>query len=153
MNYNSMTDVELLHYLDLCSDDPLIRRLIDVLQNTRGALLNDLENAGMDRDTWQFRTDYQWMYPGDYIIHLRNELENTESDLYAVQRELEEVQDKYEELSTRSIIKFIEELQQEKKANQELVREAMGTVQAYKKENDKLKEQIDMWGRMNRVNS
>ena len=45
MNYNSMTDTELLHYLDLYSDDPLIQRLIGVLPRTQGALIEDLEDA------------------------------------------------------------------------------------------------------------
>jgi hypothetical protein len=27
----------------------------------------------------------------------------------------------------------------------------MATIQAFKKENERLKEQIDMWGRMNKV--
>lgn len=40
MNYNSMTDTELLHYLDFYSEDPLIRRLVDVLTRTRGALID-----------------------------------------------------------------------------------------------------------------
>ena len=48
-------------------------------------------------------------------------------------------------------MKFIEEVQEEKRTNQSLVKDAMATVQAFKKENEKLKEQIDMWGIMNRV--
>lgn len=151
MNYSAMTDMEMLHYLDMYSDDPIIRRLANVLLNTRGTLINELENAGMDPKTWQFETDWQSMYPGDYIIHLRRELENTESDLDSAQRELESLQEKYNQVKTRTIMDFVEEVQREKRANQDLVREAMATVQAYKKENEKLSEQIDMWGKMNRV--
>lgn len=151
MNYNSMTDLELLHYLDLYSEDPLIRRVVSVISNTRGALINDLEHAGMDTDTWMFRTDWQSMYPGEYIIHLRHELENTEQDLDCANRELEEIKDKYDELKTRNIMQFIEDVRREQRANQDLVKDAMATVKAFKDENERLKEQINMWGRLNQV--
>jgi len=151
MNYNSMTDAELLHYLDIYNDDPLTRRLVDVMSNTRGALLSDLENAGMDPDTWMFRTDWQSMYPGDYIIHLQTQLRHVEEELSGLQYKYDDLQEEYDRLKTRSIMDFIEEVKQEKKDNQELVKEAMVTVQAFKKENERLKEQIDMWGRLNKV--
>ena len=151
MNYNSMTDMEMLHYLDMYSDDPLIRRLVDVLLNTRGSLINELENAGMDPKTWTFKTDWQEQYPGDYIIQLRSDLENAQEDLSELQYRHEELQDKYDQIKTRTIMEFIEEVQQEKRTNQGLVKEAVATVQAFKKENERLKEQIDMWGRMNQV--
>lgn len=151
MNYNSMTDSELLHYLDIYSDDPLIRRLVDVLGKTRGALLTDLENAGMNPDTWMFKTDWQSMYPGDYIIHLETQLRHSEEELSGLEYKYDDLQEEYDRLKTRSIMDFVEEVKQEQQANQELVRESMVTVQAFKKENDRLKEQIDMWGRMNKV--
>ncbi len=149
MNYNSMTDLELLHYLDIYSDDPLIRRLVDVLSKTRGALISDLENAGMDPDTWMFKTDWQSMYPGDYIIHLETQLRHVEEELSGLQYKHDDLEEEYDRLKTRSIMDFVEEVKQEQRANQELVKEAMGTVQAFKKENERLKEQIDMWAKMN----
>ncbi len=151
MNYNSMTDLELLHYLDIYSDDPLIRRIISVLSRTRGALLDDLENAGMNPDTWMFKTDWQSMYPGDYIIHLETQLRHVEEELSGLQYKYDDLEEERDRLKTRSIMDFIEEVKQEQKANQELVREAMKTVKAFKDENERLKEQIDMWGRLNKV--
>lgn len=151
MNYNSMTDTELLHYLDFYSEDPLIRRLVDVLTRTRGALIDDLESAGMDSQSWTFGDSWNKFSPGQYIEELRNDLQYAEDQLEIAQQEIIQIEDERDQLKARSIIKFIEELQQEKRANQDLVREAMGTVQAYKKENDKLKEQIDMWGKLNHV--
>lgn len=152
MNYNSMTDTELLHYLDLYSDDPLIRRLVDVLQNTQGALLNNLEDAGMDPNTWTFKTDWLDEHnPGDYIIQLRNELEHAEEELNDLQYRHEELLDKYDALKTKSIMKLIEEVQQEKRAAGQKVQEAMKQAEHQKKENDKLREQIDMWGKLNHV--
>ena len=153
MNYNSMSDTELLHYLDLYSEDPLIRRLVDVLARTRGALIDDLESAGMDSQSWTFGDGWSKFSPGQYIEELRNDLRHAENELEMAQREIIQIEDERDQLKVRSIIQLIEEVQAEKRANQELVRESIATVQAYKKENDKLKEQIDMWGRMNRVHS
>ncbi len=146
-----MTDLELLHYLDIYSDDPLIRRVVSVISRTRGALLDDLEHAGMDPDTWMFKTDWQSMYPGDYIIDLRNQLQHAEEELSGLQYRYEDLEEERDRLKTRNIMNFIEEVKQEQRANQDLVKEAMTTVQAFKKENERLKEQIDMWGRLNKV--
>lgn len=151
MNYNSMTDLELLNYLDLYSDDPLIRRIISVMSRTRGALLDDLENAGMDPDTWMFRTDWQSMYPGEYIEQLRRDRDEAESDLEHTKYKLEEAERELDEMKTRSIMDFVQEVWQEKKLASFKVQEALKEANAQKEENNRLKEKIDMWGRMNQV--
>lgn len=151
MNYNAMTDMEMLHYLDLYSEDPVVRRLVNLLSNTRGALLTDLENAGMDPQTWMFETKWQDYYPGDYIIHLQRELERAEEELKILQQEHEELQDKYDQVKTRTIMQFVEEVQAEKRAASYKVQEAMNQAKKQKEENDRLREQIDMWGRINQV--
>ena len=104
MNYNAMTDLEMLHYLDVYSDDPLIRRLVDVLTRTRGAIISDLEAAGMDPQTWTFETDWQRQYPGEYIQYLRRERDEAESDLEHTKYKLEEAERELDELKTRSIM-------------------------------------------------
>ena len=146
-----MGDTELLHYLDLYSEDPLVRRLVTIMSRTRGGLITDLENAGMDPNTWQFETDWQSMYPGDYIIHLRRQLELAEEDYEDVKRHKEELEDECDRLKSRSILQFLQEVEREKSESQNLVKEAMATVRTFRDENTKLREQIDMWGQMNRV--
>ena len=151
MNYNAMTDLELLHYLDIYSDDLLIRRLIDVLAKTRGAIISDLEDAGMDPQTWTFGNGWNKMFPGQYITDLEKQLQYAEEDLEDYKYKYEQAVDERDELKTRSIMDFIQEVRQEKQTNAHLVKEAMATVNAFKDENAKLKEQIDMWGKLNQV--
>lgn len=151
MNYNIMTDTELLHYLDLYSNDPLIRRVIQVIERTREILVDDLVDAGMDPVTLKFKDNWESMSPGSYIEDLRVNLRNAEADLSDLQYKHENIQDQYDQLKTKNIMQFIEEVQEERKANQGLVKEAMSTVKAFKDENDKLREQIDMWGKLNHV--
>jgi DNA repair exonuclease SbcCD ATPase subunit len=151
MNYHSMSDQELLHYLDLSSDDPLIRRLINVLAKTRGALIDDLEHAGMDSQSWTFGEDWNTFSPGQYIEELRNDVERAEDELRLAQHELMDLQDECHRLSTRTIMQLIEEVQQEKANSVSRANEAWTETNRVRKENDKLREQIDMWGAMNRV--
>lgn len=151
MNYNAMTDLELLHYLDIYSDDPLIRRLIDVLTRTRGEIISDLEEAGMDPQTWTFGHGWNKQFPGQYITDLEKQLEYANQDLEDYKYKYEQAVEERDELKTRSIMDFIQEVHQEKQTNAHLVKEAMATVSAYRDENTKLREQIDMWGRMNQV--
>lgn len=149
MNYNAMTDLELLHYLDLYSDDPLIRRLIDVLTRTRGEIISDLEEAGMDPQTWTFGDGWNKMFPGQYITDLEKQLQYANDELEDYKYKYEQTVEERDELKTRSIMDFVNEVWQQKRDNEYVVKEAMGTVKAYRDENERLKEQIDMWARMN----
>jgi hypothetical protein len=151
MNYNSMSDQELLHYLDLSSNDPLIRRLINVLTRTRGALIDDLESAGMDSQSWTFGEGWNKFSPGQYIEELRNDIIHAENELELAQEELRQAMDDIDQLKTRTIMQFITEAQQEKNAAASRANEAWTETNRVRKENDKLREQIDMWGRLNHV--
>lgn len=151
MNYNAMTDIELMHYLDLYSEDPVIRRLIDVLTRTRGAIISDLEDAGMDPQTWTFQDDYHRMFPGQYITDLRHQRDELESNLNYAKNDLEEVTEERDQLKTRNIMAFIEEVMQERKTASHKVQAATIESNKVREENAKLREQIDMWGRLNKV--
>ena len=149
MNYNAMTDRELLHYLDLYSEDPVVRRLVHLLGEARGSLITDLEEAGMDPQTLTFGHGWNTMYPGEYIEHLRSQLHDAEAEVEDLQYKLDEAVEERDNLKTRGIMEFIQEVWAEKAKNAEVVKDAMSTVKAFKDENTRLKEQIDMWARMN----
>ena len=149
MNYNAMTDRELLHYLDLYSEDPVVRRLVHLLGEARGSLITDLEEAGMDPQTLTFGNGWNTMYPGQYIEELRSQLHDAEAEVEDLQYKLDEAVEERDKLKTRTIAEFIQELWAEKAKNAEVVKDAMSTVKAFKDENTRLKEQIDMWARMN----
>jgi hypothetical protein len=151
MNYNAMSDHELMHYLDLYSTDPLVRRLIGVLARTRGALIDDLVDAGMDAQDWTFGEGWNKFSPGQYIEELRNDVERAEDELRLAQDELSGMLDECERLKTRTIMQFIEEVQSEKRISKANADEAYKEAARVRQENAKLREQIDMWGAMNRV--
>ena len=152
MNYNAMSDHELMHYLDLYSEDPVVRRLIGVLARTRGALIDDLEAVGMDSQSWTFGEGWNKFSPGQYIEELRHDVERAEDELRLAQDELSGMLDECERLKTRTIMQFIEEVQSEKRISKANADEAYKEAAHVRQENAKLREQIDMWGRLNHVN-
>ena len=149
MNYNSMNDTELLHYLDLYSDDPLIQRLIGVLSRTQGALIEDLEDAGMDPHSWTFDYGYIKRSPGQYIQELQHDRDSAESELRLAQHELEQVSKERDQLAARSIMELIEEVNVIRKQAMAKAAASQHVTDAVREENAKLREQIDMWGKMN----
>lgn len=151
MNYNAMSDHELMHYLDLYSEDPVVRRLIGVLARTRGSLIDDLEAAGMDSQRWTFGDGWTKYSPGQYIQELRHDVERAEDELRLAQHELQDLEDECNQLRTRTVVQLIEEVQQEKKASASRANEAWKEANRVREENAKLREQIDMWGSLNRV--
>ena len=151
MNYNSMNDTELLHYLDLSSNDPLIRRLINVLAKTRGALIDDLESAGMDSQSWTFGEGWTKYSPGQYIEELRNDLRQAEDELELAQAELEQAINERDQLKVRGVMQLIEEVNKEKIRCSLMASDAVKESNRVREENDKLREQIDMWGKLNKV--
>lgn len=152
MNYNAMSDTEFMHYLDIYNDDPVVRRLVGVLERTRGALVDDLVDAGMDARDWTFGDGWSRESPGQYIRDLQYQIRSLENDNDDLRKHKEELEDECDRLKSRSVMEFLQEVEREKIENQSLVREAMKTVKSYKEENENLKKKIDMWGALNRVN-
>ena len=147
-----MSDHELMHYLDLYSEDPIVRRLIGVLERTRGALVDDLVDVGMDARDWTFGDGWSRQSPGQYIEELQHQIRCLEDDNDDLRKHKEELEDECDRLKSRSVLEFLQEVEREKIENQSLVREAMKTVNAFKKENETLKEKLSMWGQLNHVN-
>jgi len=103
----------------------------------------------MDSQSWTFGDTWNKYSPGQYIEELRNDVRRAENELELAQEELQQAIDERDELKTRNIMKFVEEVQNEKRSNHAKVQEAMKQAEHQKKENDRLREQIDMWARMN----
>ena len=129
-----------------------MRRLqLEVLEKTRGEIISDLEEAGMDPQTWTFGDGWNKMFPGQYITDLEKQVKYAEEELEGVKYKLEEAETELDELKTRSIMDFVQEVWQEKRTATFKVQEALKEAEHQRKENDRLREQIDMWGRLNKV--
>lgn len=111
MNLNVLSDDELLNYLDKHNTDPIMKRVVDVLLDKQHGIISDLVAAGMDPQDWTFCSDsYNHFYPGQYVTHLKNEIDSVESDLESVQYELEDAKKEIKRLKARGVAELISEL-------------------------------------------
>ena len=147
MNYNAMTDRELLHYLDLNKTDPIVSRLANMVDR----LFADLEEEGMDPKTRTFSTDWGEQSVANYIYTLRSDLYEAESANNDLKSRLEEAEDERDRLKNRSIGDFLREVEQERINNREELYRVRKDALQVAEQNAKLKEQLDMWGKMNKV--
>lgn len=136
---NHLTDQELIDYTIKFSDDPIKVRLASVMDNMPGAILDDLERAGMDPVFCNFENTY---LPGQYILHLESELEVYHDENAQLREELEE-------LKARTVLDFIAELKQEIVTAEWLVRESEQDRMKAVKERDDAKSKLSMWAKLN----
>lgn len=145
MSNNHLTDKELIHYLSLTSSDPLILRLVNMLHSTRGGLVYDLEEAGMDPETLTFSYEYANYSPGQLITQLEKDLDWIKDEAEDLKYKLEEMTEERDELRTRSIVDFIQEVEQGRQAAINERKFAIAESQRLGKENDELREKINVW--------
>lgn len=145
MNLNQLSDLELINYLDLHSDDPLTRRLVDMLSATRGGIVSDLVEAGMDPNTWTFEDDYQNYHPGDYITHLKKERDYANDDKWVAEQERDDMREERDRLKIRTVIDVLAEAQTAILTANSLTRDAVRTADKAIEENKLLREQLGMW--------
>jgi DNA mismatch repair ATPase MutS len=146
MNLNHLSDDELLDYLDRYSEDPIMRRIVDILLRKQQGIISDLVAAGMDPQDWTFCTDhYNHYYPGQYISHLKNEISYIEDELTEYQDKYEEAKDKIKRLEARSVASLITDLHSEiNNMTAERDRAKKQRDQAYE-ENERTKSKMKVW--------
>jgi hypothetical protein len=103
MNLNHLTDSELVQYIIKHDADPIRVRLALYMDAMPGRILDGLEQAGMDPETCLHENTYE---SGEYILHLKNEIEY-------LSRELHDTQDQLAKREAMSVSQLIEELRYE----------------------------------------
>ncbi len=147
MNYQTMSTKELVHYLDLYSTDPIVRRLVQLLQEE--SLVQELVNVGMDPVDRTFEHDWQHLSPGDYIEQLRRDMEYHIEERDEIEQEKEQLEREVNRLSTTSLVKFIADVHQTLEMNK---MERDRAVRQSKKEQELRKEaeqKFEFWDKMN----
>ena len=146
MKLDHLSDNELIDYVIKYDDDPIRVRLATHMQRVAGAIIDDLERAGMDETFCEFRsvvTKGKYL-PGQYISHLENEIE------YLNQQREQDAKEIYE-LQARTIMDLIAELKQDIKNAEYNAKQAdEGRRNAQAREED-MRNKLDMWTIMNRV--
>jgi hypothetical protein len=141
----NMTDNELIDYTIKFDNDPVRVRLATYMDRHPGAILDDLERAGMDPVYCNFRdkdtcNDY---LPGQYISHLEDEIDY-------LQGQLNQALDEIEEMKTMKVSELIGQLRQEITTEKHMRERAEKSRYEAHKEREEMKNKLDMWAILNR---
>ena len=147
MNLNHLTDDELIRYLDDTSDDPIVRRLIDIFLNNDNMIFQQLVDVGMDKDG-RFESDYEYLPVGQYIEHLRNEVDYYQREAEELEYKLEDEKEKSKRLSARSIAEVMSELKEQIAVVDRKAKISEQERDRAIKERDSAKEQMKVWNHL-----
>jgi hypothetical protein len=141
----NMTDNELIDYTIKFDNDPVRVRLATYMERHPGAILDDLERAGMDETWCTFRsvvtcTEY---LPGQYISHLENEIEY-------LQEQLKQAHDEIEEMKPMKVSDLISQLREAITTEKHSRERAENKRWQAEKEREDMKNKLDMWAILNR---
>lgn len=140
-----MTDNELIDYTIKFDTDPVRVRLATYMDRHPGAILDDLERAGMDPEFCTFRdkdtcNDY---LPGQYITHL-------EEEVRYLQEQLHDALDEIESMKPMKVSELIEQLRQEITTEKYMREAAERSRYNAHQEREDMKKKLDMWAILNR---
>ena len=144
MNLDSLSERELVNYLAMYSTDPVIQRLIGMIEYTREEytnLVDNLVDAGMDRD---FLVFHGMTSPGSYIKELEMQVDELERDVDSLHEDLDE-------LKTKTVLEFLGEVKLELKTMRQLHATDTEKIRGLEKELEKTQEKLRVWNVMNKV--
>lgn len=147
MNLNHLTDDELIRYLDNTTNDPIVRRLIDIFLNNDNMIFQQLVDVGMDKDG-RFESDYEYLPVGQYIEHLRNEVDYYQREAEELEYKLEDEKEKSKRLSARSIAEVMSELKEQIAVVDRKAKISEQERDRAIKERDSAKEQMKVWNHL-----
>ena len=139
MNTAHLSDHELISHTIKFSSDPEKIRLATVIERTTGAIIDDLVDAGMDETYCTFRSEWGGEYhPGRYISLLEDEIRHRDDSIRDLIKEVEE-------LKSRTIMDFIQEVNQELTTANYLVKEAHADRDREHLARRKAERELEMW--------
>jgi hypothetical protein len=136
---------ELVHYLDISTTDPMVRRLIDMIIGGENTVLEQLIEEGMDPVNQTFYHDHEELDPGTYIHHLKRDCTYFEEEMIIAQNERDEEQEKRKRLETRSVADLLASMEELVKRAKSETDNANRITRKVAQENDELKEKINVW--------
>lgn len=143
MELSHLSDNELIDYVIKHDTDPVRVRLATYMQRVPGAIIDDLEAAGMDETFCTFMTEWgSERLPGQYITHLEQEIKIRDDELHNLRDELEQQK-------ARTIVDLIGELKQQIKTAEWMAEEARREQYNAEKDRAIMKDKLSMWAKLN----
>lgn len=145
MAIKHLTDNELIDYTIKFDTDPVRVRLATYMDSYPGAILDDLERAGMDPVFCNFKSPitFSEYLPGQYITHLEDEIKY-------LQEQLDDALTEIEEMKPMKVSQLIEQLRQEVLTEKYMREAAERSRYNAQQEKEEMKSKLDMWAIMNR---
>jgi septal ring factor EnvC (AmiA/AmiB activator) len=123
-----------------------MRRVVDILVHKQQGIISDLVAAGMDPQDWTFCSDsYNHYYPGQYITHLKNEIEWEQDEREGAEQKIEDLKDQLKKLSLRTVTELLKQAQDTIDNAEASSRHAIRDAEKARQENRELKEKLGMW--------
>jgi t-SNARE complex subunit (syntaxin) len=143
MNLNHLSDNELISYIIKYDDDPVRVRLATYMERIAGALIDDLEYAGMDPTYCTFTTEWgSDRLPGQYITHLEEEVDIRD-------REIRDLVEELDKMKLRSIVEVMDEFRNEIARLDRTVRAANEDMRRLEIQRNDALNQLNMWTTLN----
>ena len=143
MNLNHLTDNELISHIIRYDNDPVRVRLATYMERIAGALIDDLEYAGMDPTYCTFTTEWgSDRLPGQYITHLEEEIDIRD-------REISDLRGELHKMKLRSIVEVMDEFRNEIDRLDRKVRAANEDMRRLEIQRDDALNQLNMWTTLN----
>jgi hypothetical protein len=143
MELSHLSDNELIDYIIKHDTDPVRVRLATYMQRVPGAIIDDLEAAGMDSTFCTFMTEWgSERLPGQYINHLEEEIKIRDGTIAELQEELEQQK-------ARTIVDLIGELKQQIKTAEWMAEEARRDRDKAEGDHAIMKSKLSMWTKLN----
>jgi hypothetical protein len=141
----NMTDNELIDYTIKFDNDPVRVRLATYMERHPGAILDDLERAGMDETfcTFKSKITYTEYLPGQYINHLENEVDY-------LQEQLAEALEEIEKMKPMRVSELIAQLREQVLTERHGRERAEQSRHEAHQEREDMKNKLDMWAILNR---
>lgn len=135
-----MTDSEVVRYLYLTNDDPIIIRLLAIINGqSDDSLVPGLVSAGMDPVSQLFEDTYT---PAEYIHHLLNETDCA----YA---EIGQLRDQVDDLKSLTLVEHMENLAAKIRSTEQECSRMRKRDEHMQQKLTEMQSKLDMWGAIN----
>ena len=145
MRLENLSDNELINHIIKHESNPLLLRLATIMERKIGAIIDDLESAGMDETYCEFRSivNENMYHPGNYITHLENEIAYLNGQREQDAKEINE-------LEARTVAELIQELNQQITTEKHNVKYANEQRNKAEEKARIATDKLDMWAILNR---
>lgn len=144
MNCN-LTYNELRDHLDRYSTDPLVRKLLEYIDDKEENIIEGLIDVGMDPLNGRIEGDNGWFLPGPYISELRNDVDFFQRESQGWEEKYEDMKAERDRLKARSVADLLADMQEKIRRAEAEAREADRILTQYRARNKDLEEKINVW--------